>query len=68
MADAKVEVRLNGPLRVYGEIEIVDADGKNYTVPEGQWVTFCRCGHSGKKPFCDGAHRDCGFEGESKAY
>ena len=37
MADAKVEIRLNGPLRVYGEIEIVDADGKNYTVPEGQW-------------------------------
>ena len=68
MADAKVEVRLNGPLRVYGEIEIVDADGKNYTVPEGQWVTFCRCGQSEKKPFCDGAHRDCGFEGESKAY
>ena len=49
MADAKVEVRLNGPLRVYGEIEIVDADGKNYTVPEGQWVTFCRCGQSGSR-------------------
>ena len=68
MADAKVEVRLNGPLRVYGEIEVVDADGKNYTVPEGQWVSFCRCGKSEKKPFCDPAHRDCGFEGESKAY
>jgi len=68
MADAKVEIRLNGPLRVYGEIEIVDADGKNYTVPEGQWVSFCRCGESKKKPFCDSAHRECGFEAESKAF
>lgn len=68
MADAKVEIRANGPLRVYGEIEIVDADGKNYAVPEGQWVSFCRCGQSGTKPFCDSSHRDCGFEAESKAH
>ena len=67
MANAKVEVRLNGPLRVYGEIEIVDVEGKNYTVPEGQWVSFCRCGQSQKKPFCDNSHRECEFEAESKA-
>ena len=68
MADAKVEIRANGPIRVYGEIEIVDADGKNYTVPEGQWVSFCRCGQSANKPFCDTAHRECSFEAESKAF
>ena len=68
MAEAKVEVRLNGPLRVYGEIEIVDVDGENYTVPEGQWVSFCRCGQSQKKPFCDNSHRECSFEAESKAF
>ena len=67
MADAKVEVRRNGPLRVYGEIEIVDVDGKNYNVPEGQWVSFCRCGQSNNKPFCDNSHRECSFEAESKA-
>ncbi len=68
MADAKVEIRENGPIRVYGDVEIVDKDGNQYTVPEGQWVTFCRCGQSGKKPFCDSSHRDCSFEAESKAY
>ena len=66
MADVKVEIRPNGPIRVHGEIEIVDADGGNYAVPEGQWVTFCRCGGSSNKPFCDGTHRDT-FEAESKA-
>ncbi len=67
MADVKVEVRVNGPLRVYGPMEIVDADGNPYGIPEGQWVSFCRCGQSKNKPFCDTAHRDCGFEAESKA-
>ncbi len=66
MADVKVEIRANGPLRVTGEIEIVDVDGNNYNIPEGQWVTFCRCGQSANKPFCDGTHRDS-FEAESKA-
>ena len=67
MADVKVEVRGNGPLRVTGEIEIVDQSGNNYTIPEGQWVTFCRCGQSSNKPFCDGTHRDAGFEAASEA-
>ena len=35
MADVKIEVRENGPNRVTGPIEIVDASGANYTVPEG---------------------------------
>ncbi|CAI8049732.1 hypothetical protein GBAR_LOCUS27377 [Geodia barretti] len=35
MADVKVEIRGNGPLRVIGEIEIVDQSGNNYTIPEG---------------------------------
>ena len=66
MADVKVEIRANGPLRVSGEIEIVDVEGNNYALPEGQFVTFCRCGDSSNKPFCDGSHRE-GFEAESKA-
>jgi CDGSH-type Zn-finger protein len=67
MADVKIEIRANGPSRVYGPIEIVDQDGNNYTLPEGQWVTLCRCGQSVNKPYCDGTHREAGFEAPSKA-
>ena len=67
MADTKIEIRENGPLRVTGPIDIVDKDRKAYSIPEGQWVSFCRCGNSQNKPFCDAAHRDAGFEAESVA-
>ena len=66
MADVKVEVRENGPLRISGPIEILDKDGNPYTIPEGQFATFCRCGQSGNKPFCDASHREV-FQAESVA-
>ena len=40
MADVKIEVRENGPNRVTGPIEIVDASGANYSIPEGRWVSL----------------------------
>ncbi len=68
MADNNIEVRENGPLRFTGPITITDKDGKSYSVPDGEWVSFCRCGLSQNKPFCDTAHRDAGFEAESSAH
>ena len=50
MADVRIEVRANGPNRVTGPIEIVDQDGKAFQIPEGQWVSLCRCGASSNKP------------------
>ena len=50
----------NGPLLVRGPIRVVRADG---TVEQVTRAAFCRCGHSGNKPFCDGSHREVGFQG-----
>jgi CDGSH-type Zn-finger protein len=43
-----------GPLWVRGGIPIIAEDGFTYEVRNR--VTLCRCGRSGNKPFCDGAH------------
>ena len=67
MADIKIEIRANGPYRVTGPIDLVDTEGNPYTIPEGQWVSLCRCGQSGNKPFCDSSHRDGAFEAPSQA-
>ena len=67
MADVKIEIRANGPYRVSGPVDLTDQQGNPYTIPEGQWVTLCRCGGSINKPFCDGTHRDAGFEAPSEA-
>ena len=58
MADVKVTVRLNGPYRVEGPFTMVDQDENEFTIPEGQWVSLCRCGMSDNKPFCDSSHRN----------
>ena len=35
MPDFKIEIRENGPMRVYGAFELVDQQGETYTQPEG---------------------------------
>jgi CDGSH-type Zn-finger protein len=44
----------SGPLWVQGGVEVIGADGEPYEVRNR--VTFCRCGQSTNKPFCDGTH------------
>lgn len=56
-----VEVTPNGPLMVYGNIEVKFKDGR--TEKKYKVTAFCRCGGSSNKPFCDGTHRKIGFEG-----
>jgi CDGSH-type Zn-finger protein len=43
-----------GPFWVRGGIPVYSADGKLYEVRNR--VTFCRCGKSSNKPFCDSSH------------
>lgn len=76
----KIKVKLNGPYKVSGNIPLVH---KTQVVSEyGEPLTWkkdgeievdpdeyelCRCGRSGIKPFCDGAHRRTGFDGTEVA-
>jgi CDGSH-type Zn-finger protein len=59
---AKIIVNTSGSLRVEGDVEICDADGKPFGLGGRTTVGLCRCGQSGNKPFCDGSHRKVGFE------
>lgn len=58
----KIEAMKNGPLVVYGEIEIKDSDGGIKT-STATTTALCRCGASKDKPFCDGSHLDAKFKG-----
>ena len=53
---AKITVRNNGSLKIEGDFEIVDKDGKTYNLAGMEVIGLCRCGLSKNKPFCDGAH------------
>ncbi|HJS59821.1 MAG TPA: CDGSH iron-sulfur domain-containing protein [Vicinamibacteria bacterium] len=62
MSDFKVIVRNNGPLRLEGDITILDQEGKAFGLAGRTVVSLCRCGQSQNKPFCDGSHNKVGFE------
>ena len=54
-ASTTITVLTNGPLEVSGPCTIKGADGS--TLKESETSYLCRCGHSAKKPFCDGSHK-----------
>ena len=49
-----ISVRENGPLAVHAGIRIPGQE-------PAYRATFCRCGASKRKPFCDGSHVAAGF-------
>lgn len=55
------EVPASGPLCLTGSIKVM-VDGE--VAADRDDVALCRCGHSGDKPFCDGSHRQAGFDDE----
>ena len=77
--DLRIRIAENGPYRVTGgplltrrdrvmneQGEAVDwVAGEDY--PAQDRYSLCRCGHSEKKPFCDGSHRRVGFDGSLTA-
>jgi uncharacterized Fe-S cluster protein YjdI len=60
-AETIVETMVNGPLLVYGNVSVKDNSG-NIT-RKNNVTAFCRCGGSSNKPYCDGSHKQIGFEG-----
>jgi len=67
MSDVQIQTRDGGPLMVTGPISLVDAEGNAFDTGEKETIALCRCGASGNKPFCDGSHRDCGFDASETA-
>ena len=68
MAATKITVMNNGSIRVEGDFELVDQSGKAFGLAGRERIALCRCGQSAKKPFCDSAHKTCGFESVVEAY
>jgi CDGSH-type Zn-finger protein len=65
MAQVKITIRKNGPYRVEapeGTVQLVDADGNEYSLAGKPAFSLCRCGASVNKPFCDGTHSKIGFQ------
>jgi CDGSH-type Zn-finger protein len=65
MEPVVIKVRKNGPYKVMGPITLIDADGNEFAIPEGDGIVLCRCGASTTKPFCDKTHSKIGFEAPS---
>jgi len=49
-------------------LRVVDHGGREFPLPTLKpAVALCRCGHSRRKPFCDGAHVQAGFRAAEPA-
>lgn len=68
MAATRITVKKDGSLRVEGDFEIVDPEGRVFGLAGRMRVSLCRCGQSQKKPFCDSTHKTCGFRSQVAAF
>lgn len=59
-AETIVEPTPDGPLMVYGNVTVKDANG--ILTKKNNATAFCRCGASSNKPYCDGTHRKIDFK------
>jgi CDGSH-type Zn-finger protein len=59
--ELELTVRPDGPILIQGQTEIRSASDQ--TIAHASRGALCRCGQSAEKPFCDGAHKACGFTG-----
>ena len=63
MSNVTVKITKNGPILITERVEVVDqATGKTLEIDKFP-IALCRCGKSANKPYCDGEHSKCGFDG-----
>jgi len=55
---SEVTIISNGPIKITGNFRVQGSDQQFLEVEDV--VYLCRCGGSGKKPFCDGTHKKIG--------
>ena len=68
MSNIVVRTRPNGPFVIEGPFQLVDSAGNPFPLPADKPViALCRCGQSARRPFCDGAHKTCGFLSDERA-
>ena len=58
----KIKPVKDGPLLISGNATIVSSNGR--AAWEGDKAALCRCGCSKCSPFCDGSHKEAGFNSE----
>ena len=58
----RIKLANNAPLLLDGPFTLSDASGE--TEAGGAKGALCRCGASNNKPFCDGTHRNIGFDSQ----
>jgi CDGSH-type Zn-finger protein len=75
----RIQVKKDGPYLVTGDVPLeklvigVNEQGESVRwergakVPAPETYALCRCGKSGRKPFCDGNHVRAGFDGTETA-
>jgi CDGSH-type Zn-finger protein len=78
-SDGKVQITKDGPYMVSGALPLSNQTiGTNSAGESVKWIAghvypsqgsyaLCRCGHSAKKPFCDGSHTKVKFNGTETA-
>ncbi len=67
MSDVTIQTRENGPFLVSGPAKVLDSAGNAFDLSGKETFALCRCGASKNRPFCDGSHRECGFESNESA-
>lgn len=68
MSEVTIRCRVDGPYVIEGDVCVIDHHGNPFPVDSTKpAIALCRCGHSQRRPFCDGSHRGIEFQAAETA-